>query len=355
MENKKSILFITPYPKGEAPSQRFRFEQYLSTLENKYDIKQRSFWNKKSWDSLYQKSNFFIKFFNFLTAFIYRFFLLFKLYKFDYIFIHREATPIGPPFIEFTIAKILQKKIIYDFDDAIWIHNVSDKNKAVKYLKSNWKVKFICKWSYKVVCGNNYLSTYAKQFNDNVVVIPTTIDFNYHKNIEKNDSLLTIGWTGTHSTLKHLDFLIPTIKRLENDFEFKFLVISDKKPTYSLKSLEFIAWNKTSEIEDLNRINIGVMPLYDSKWEKGKCGFKGLQYMSLGVPTVMSPIGVNTEIINDKKNGFLAKEEDEWYIILSELLVNPELRKNIGQAGKLTIKHRYSVAVNTPKYLNLFD
>jgi len=355
MENKKSILFITPYPKGEAPSQRFRFEQYLSSIENNFTVEQHSFWNKKSWENLYKKSNFILKLYFFLTAFLKRFILLFKVSKFDYVFIHREATPVGPPFTEFIIAKLFRKKIIYDFDDAIWIHNVSDKNKAVKYLKSNWKVKHICKWSYKVVCGNNYLATYAQQFNNQVNVIPTTIDLSYHKKIEQQKNVLTIGWTGTHSTLKHLELLVPTIQKLEKQFKFKFLVISDKKPNYKLESLQFIQWNKTTEIEDLNRIDIGVMPLYDSKWEKGKCGFKGLQYMALGIPSVMSPVGVNKEIITDNKNGFLAKTAEEWFVILSKLLADKELRINTGRAGKETIKDKYAVAVNTPKYLGLFD
>ncbi len=354
MSKKKSILFITPYPKGKAPSQRFRFEQYLDFLSHDFYIEEHSFWDDKSWNALYKSTNVFFKTYAFTLAFIKRIFLIFSVKNFDYVFIHREATPIGPPFIEFIIAKILKKKIIFDFDDAIWIHNVSDKNKAVKYLKSNWKVKHICKWSYKVICGNIFLADYAKKYNSKVMVIPTTIDLKYHKKLPNNNKKITIGWTGTHSTLKHLDLIIPVIKKLEKEFDFDFIIISDKKPEFNVSSLKFIEWKKETEIEDLNKIDIGIMPLYDSDWEKGKCGFKGIQYMSLGIPAVMSPVGVNTEIITHGKNGFLAKNEKEWFSILSELIRNEKLRKTIGQEGKKTIKDTYSIPANKQKYLSIF-
>jgi glycosyltransferase involved in cell wall biosynthesis len=351
----KSILFITPYPYGHAPSQRFRFEQYLTILSQDYKIKQASFWTEESWLSLYKNTNFFIKIFNFISAFINRFLLLFNISKYDFIFIHRESTPIGPPLIEFLIAKVFKKKIIYDFDDAIWLHNVSEKNKPVKYLKANWKVKYICKWAYKVSCGNSFLADYAKKYNSAVYIIPTTIDLDYHELKSKKNKKITIGWTGTHSTMKHLELIVPVISKLEKQIDFSFLVISDKAPNFKLKSLEFIPWNKSTEIEDLNRIDIGIMPLYNSEWEKGKCGFKGLQYMALGIPTVMSSVGVNQEIVNQAKNGFLANNNNEWIDILTSLLESIRLREELGKAGKQTIEDRFSVKSNTNKYLALFS
>lgn len=355
MNNKKSILFITPYPNGNAPSQRFRFEQYISLLEQYFIVKQSPFWNEKSWAALYRSSSLLTKIFNFLTAYLQRFILLFSVSKYDFIFIHREATPIGPPIIEFIIAKILKKKVIYDFDDAIWIHNVSDKNRAIKYLKANWKVKYICKWAYKISCGNNFLANYAKKYNDNVITIPTTIDLNYHKKKDTKTDITTIGWTGTHSTLKHLNLIIPIISTLEKEFDFSFIVISDKAPDFKLKSLRFIEWNKQTEIDDLNQIDIGIMPLYDSNWEKGKCGFKGLQYMSLGIPTIMSAVGVNKEIIENNVNGFLAYTDEDWTNYLTQLITTQKLRKTIGSKGQKTIINRYSLNANKKKYLSLFS
>src|SRR5690606_37637078 len=131
--------------------------------------------------------------------------LLFKACKYDYIFIHREVAPLGPPIFEWFLAKMLQKRIIYDFDDAIWLTNTSENNKLAAGLKWHQKVDAISKWAYKVSCGNTFLCDYARQFNNNVVLNPTTIDTENMHNpalLQKQvNSVLVIGWTGTHSTL----------------------------------------------------------------------------------------------------------------------------------------------------------
>jgi glycosyltransferase involved in cell wall biosynthesis len=115
------------------------------------------------------------------------------------------------------------------------------------------------------------------------------------------------------------------------------------------------AWRLDTEIQDLMSFDIGIMPLPDDEWTKGKCGFKGLQYMALEVPTVMSPVGVNTEIIDHGKNGFIANNETEWLAILSQLINDAELRKHIGQEGRKTIVNKYSKSANLNKYLSLFN
>jgi glycosyltransferase involved in cell wall biosynthesis len=122
-----------------------------------------------------------------------------------------------------------------------------------------------------------------------------------------------------------------------------------------MDSFTFKKWDKDTEIEDLNNIDIGIMPLYNNEWEKGKCGFKGLQYMSLEIPTIMSPVGVNTEIIQDGLNGFLAKTEQEWFGKLAKLIENKELRNKLGKAGKQSILEKYSVEANKHKYLDVFS
>ncbi len=143
------------------------------------------------------------------------------------------------------------------------------------------------------------------------------------------------------------------LHKLETEYNFEFLVISNEKPQINLKSFKFIKWDKTSEISDLQKIDIGIMPLYDNEWEKGKCGFKGLQYMALEIPAVMSPVGVNTEIIKDGENGFLAKDEQEWFDKLSLLIENSQLREKLGKAGRQTVIEKYSVDANKQKYLDV--
>lgn len=355
---KKTIYIIAPYPKGKAPSQRFRFEQYLTLLENKgYKIRYCPFLSESTWKILYQEKKYLQKFFGILVAFIRRWLLLFELINAKNIFIHREMAHIGPPIFEFIVAKILRKKYIYDFDDAIWLPNFSNSNAKFQHLKNYKKVNACMKWAHKITAGNEYLRDYALQFNSNVEIIPTTIDMeNYHNGkIDYNKEEINIGWTGTHTTLHYLEEIVPDLKKLKENYSFSFIVIANIKPAFEIPNLLFIPWNKKTEIIDLLKIDIGVMPLKDDIWAKGKCGFKALQYMSLGIPTIVSAVGVNSDIINNENNGLLIHSKKDWLINLEKLLTSKDLRKKLGKAGKETIKLKYSVNANNDKYLSLFN
>jgi len=215
------------------------------------------------------------------------------------------------------------------------------------------------KWASCISAGNEYLSNYAKQYNSNVFVNPTTIDTLNHHNLSlfnriENEKTI-IGWTGTHTTAKYLDFLIPIFEKLSLEFEFVFRVISNEEPAMCYDNLQFIKWNKSTEIEDLLKFDIGVMPLSDDKWAKGKCGFKILQYMSLGIPAIASPVGMNSEIIDQGVNGFLCSSEDEWYKSLQFLLSDKINRINIRAAAIKKIQDNYSVKSNSMNFLSILE
>lgn len=353
----KRIIFIAPYPIGQAPSQRFRFEQYLELLRKEnFEIQFHSFLNTKTWNKLYNQGSFFGKVFGIIGSFWRRFLLLFKIRRTDYIFIHREASMVGPPVFEWIIAKILRKKYIYDFDDAIWLPNYSQSNEKFHKLKAYGKIKRIIKWADSVTAGNKFLKKYAEQYNKNVRILPTTIDLVNLHNIctIQNDTDINIGWTGTHTTLEYLTEIIPILQELEKDYQFTFIVISNQKPDIELKSLRYIPWNKETEIQDLSKINIGIMPLKDDQWAEGKCGFKGLQYMALEIPSILSPVGVNEEIVTHNINGILCSSAQEWKEALTKLITNKEFREELGKKGRQVISERYSTAANKEIYLNLF-
>lgn len=354
----KRLVIIAPYPQGEAPSQRFRFEQYLEFFEEEgYTTEFHAFLSDTTWKALYKQGSFSAKAFGMVGSFWRRFLLMFKLRSADVIFIHREASMIGPPIFEWIIAKILRKKFIYDFDDAIWLPNFSDSNARFQRLKAYGKVKRIMKWAHEISAGNQYLLDFAKQYNSNVRIIPTSIDLEKVHTIPTNQRVEKpiIGWTGTHTTMGYLDELIPILEELEHTHSFTFRVISNQAPEFELKSLEFVKWNKETEIQDLAKINIGVMPLLDTVWAQGKCGFKGLQYMALEIPAVMSPVGVNTSIVEHGKNGFLCSSRDEWKQTLINLIDNESLRTEIGKAGYKTVTQSFSVEANKPNYLKLLN
>lgn len=353
---KPRIAIICPYPKMKVGSQRFRFEQYITFLEKEFVIIQLPFWSEKANSILYQKGFWFQKSIELFKSCINRFFHLFTIVKSDLIFVHRESIPIGGHFYEFFIVKILKKKLIYDFDDAIWNLDSSQENEKFSWLKQPEKTKHIIKLAKVVIAGNQYLANYAKKYNQNLAVIPTTIDMSYHKANKTSKSKICIGWTGSKTTIPHFNIITPVLKKIKlkyNDTIY-FKVIGDEHYTNDELEIKGVKWGLNNEIEELNNIDIGIMPLPDDEWAKGKCGFKGLQYMSLKIPTIMSPVGVNKEIIQDGVNGFLALNEDEWIEKLSLLIDSKELRDGLSIKGHETILKKYSVEANKQKYLDIF-
>ncbi len=356
------ILFIVPYPLNEAPSQRFRFEQYFAILEKAgHQFETQSFLSQKDWKLFFKKGQSIKKMITLISGYLKRIKALFSAAKFDFIFIHREATPMGPPVIEWILAKVLHKKIIYDFDDAIWLTDRKDESAILRMLKWRSKVESICRWSRKVSCGNGYLQGYALPFNPNAIINPTTIDCeNMHTvvgiNPKTNSEKVIIGWTGSHSTLKYLEILEPVLKKIEVKFDHvNFLVIADQSPSLNLQRLDFIQWKASSEIEDLSKLDVGIMPLPNDEWANGKCGFKALQYMALEIPTVASPVGVNTRIIDSGVNGFLCSTQEEWLEALGQLIQNKKFRQSLGENGRKKVKENYSVLSNSANFLSLFS
>lgn len=354
----EKIYFLVPYPEGSAPSQRFRFEQYFDHLrEQGFDLEVHPFYDYYTWQTLYLEGKYLRKALKVTYCFLKRFGLLFKLHKADHLFIHREVAHIGPPIFEWLIAKVLRRKYIYDFDDAIWLPNYSEANSRFHWVKAYWKVNYCMKWATTISAGNEYLASYARQFNSNVKIVPTTIDTDGHHNatVNQHTQPVVIGWTGSHTTMRYLDELIPVLKKLEDRHTFQFVVISNEDPGYDLRSMQYVKWQKETEIADLSEIQIGVMPLQHDIWSEGKCGFKGLQYMSLGMATLMSPVGVNNAIVENGRNGFLVSSPSEWEEKLELLLTDVDLRKHLGEGGQETIRRRYSVAANKANYDQLFS
>lgn len=354
-----NLIILSPYPLSQAPSQRFRFEQYLNEFRSKkIEISHQSFLDEKTWKIFYKKGHLLKKIGGIISGLCCRFFLIFTIHRYKIVFIHRETCFIGGAFFEY-LYSIRNKNIIFDFDDAIWLHDVSKANDSLGWLKQPEKTSKIISYSKLVIAGNMYLADYAKKYNPNVIIIPTTIDTAYHfkKAAKTNKGKVTIGWTGSSTTNRHLKTLLPVINILKEKFseQICFVMISNIPLEDTLALIEFKPWNKETEIEDLAQFDIGIMPLPDDEWTRGKCGFKGLQYMALEIPTVMSPVGVNTEIIQDSENGFLATTEDEWIQKLSLLIESPELREKLGKAGRKTVVEKYSVEANKQKYLDAFN
>jgi len=350
------ILFIANHRPNRSPSQRFRFEQYLGFLKENEWVYDFSFLISEKDDAIfYKKGHFFQKIIIILKAFNIRWKDVSKASEYDIIFIQREAFITGTTFFEKKFSKS-KAKVVYDFDDSIWLSNVSDANKKWNWLKNPNKTKKIIAVSDLIFAGNQYLADYAKQVNKNVEIIPTTIDTEEYKKISTTNDKICIGWSGSITTIQHFEYAAPFLLKLKEKYKdrIEFKVIGDKNYTHKELKINGIGWSKKDEIKELCSFDIGIMPLPNDKWASGKCGLKGLQYMALEIPTIMSPVGVNTEIIKDGINGFLAETENEWIEKISKLIDSQDLRNKIGIAGRETTIDNYSVEANKKKYLTLF-
>jgi glycosyltransferase involved in cell wall biosynthesis len=359
MPQLKKILFLVPYPLHHAPSQRFRVELFFPVLQqHNLPFTIKTFLDEATWQVLYKSGSPLQKVWGVVKGFLRRTkHVLLDVPRYDYIFIHREASPVGPPVFEFIITKIWRKKIIYDFDDAIWIPNTTQENRVVSWVKAFWKIKYICRWSYKVVAGNEFLAAFARQNNKQVALIPTCVDTGSHHNKlkEQHTEKIVVGWTGSHSTMKFLDPIVEVLNRLVEDFNIDVVIISNKAPQFELQNLNYLPWKEATEVEDLLKINIGVMPLEADPWCEGKCGFKLIQYMALGIPAVASPIGVNKQIVDQGINGFLCTTQQEWYKAITTLIQQEDMRIRMGKLGQEKIQAIYSIQANAGAFVALFN
>jgi glycosyltransferase involved in cell wall biosynthesis len=198
--------------------------------------------------------------------------------------------------------------------------------------------------------GNSYLAEYARTFNPNVTVVPTTIDTDAYRVCPVRETATpVIGWTGSYSTLQHLDLLRPMLCELAEREQFRVRLIGPFKYKLEGVEVEVVPWSSQTEAQDLSVVDIGLMPLPDDPWSQGKCGCKALQYMGLGIPAVCSPVGMNVDLISDGENGFLANGAEEWIAKLTLLLRSWRLRRKLGLAGRKTVEKRFSAASQVPR------
>ncbi|MCA1613919.1 MAG: glycosyltransferase family 4 protein, partial [Acidobacteria bacterium] len=353
------LLAVVPSVYDRNPSQRYRIEQWEPLLRaSGVEITYRPFEDAELNAILYQRGRLAGKLRLVGGALVRRFGEVRGARDFDAVYVLREAALLGPPFFEWMLARS-GTPYVFDFDDAVFERYVSPANGYLSYLKFPGKTRTICRLAAHVMAGNEYLADYARRVNPNVTVVPTTVDTSKYTVEERppND-VPVIGWTGSYSTVQHLLTLAGALRRLAERERFRLRVIG--APNMSLDALgglevESLPWRSETEVEDLRPLDVGVMPLPEDRWSRGKCGMKALQYMGLAVPTVCSPVGVNSEIIRDGENGLLARDESEWVEKLGLLLRSPELRARLGRAGRATVEERYSARAQAPRVLRVFE
>lgn len=266
---------------------------------------------------------------------------LFRIGRVDLIVIQDQLFPYFPPIIERLLAR-LQYRLALEFDDAIYLTRFH-----------GGKMPALLRLASAAIVGNETLAHYARTHTPRVSVVPTVIDTERFKPLETGlreaEEAITIGWIGLPYNFSYLNLIQKALRELQRRRRVRFRVISSYAPRLEGVNVDFRRWSLESELADLQGCQIGVMPLPDNNWTRGKCGLKLLQYMAVGIPPVASPVGVNREIIRDGKNGFLVHSEKEWYGWLARLCEDSGLRAHLGQAARRTVEERYSLQAWGPQ------
>ncbi len=335
------VLFLHKYSQ-KAASFRYRFSQYYSHLEklgiecDTLSLLEDSYLEKK-----YSKEP--ISKMELLGCYFKRVRNVLKAKRYDATVIYFELLPYIPFFIEKWFLKKLHPFVI-DMDDALFLQYDKNSNRALRWGLKN-KIGKVLQEASHVFAGNPNLAAYAHNWNENVSVVPTVVDLNTYSSRKSNfpmSGALTVGWMGSPSTSQSLNLIKDPLERLVNKKNWKLNLvgasreaIGDWHPTRP--------WSEETFLKDLLHMDIGIMPLEDTEWSRGKCGFKLIQYMACGLPVVASPVGVNSEIIEHGKSGFLATTESEWNQAFDAFDSNRELLSQFGTRGYERVTTQYNV------------
>lgn len=349
-KTSRSILFLVLYGFNGASS-RYRVYQYLPFLRKQgvfcvvspFYTERFEFFSLRclSFSPLAGKA--------FNKAYLYygylkRFLRILSASRYDAVFIQKELMP---KFL-LNLLYVLNKNLIFDFDDAIFLSDKEQEHIFGKVMlkKSRYQTEAVLRRAQSVVVGNRFIESYAKTFCSRVTIIPIAIDTARYRCIPKDDrNLVVLGWIGRQRNAYYIDDLVEVFNRLSREFagHLELLIIGAQET--GIDSLRVVCkpWSYASEMQDLSVIDIGLMPLRDEDWSRGKGGCKLLQYMALGIATVSSPVGINNEIISDGMNGFLAFTKEEWFEKIACLIRDPGLRSEMGKKARDTVIQKYSL------------
>jgi glycosyltransferase involved in cell wall biosynthesis len=277
---------------------------------------------------------------------------LFTPQRHDLLWVQYELFPYLPGLFE-RLARIGKVPIVYDFDDAVFHMYDSHSSPVVRLLLGN-KLAPLLKAAAACVCGNAYLETFASRYCDNCVVVPTVVDTHLYKPAPSRSSApIIVGWIGSPSTWKYVEPLLETITDTLRAHGAILRVIGAGPAARGLPGIEALDWSEEKEVADVQSMDIGIMPVPDTLWSRGKCGYKLIQYMACGLPVIASPIGVNTEIVTEGENGLFAVSPGEWEAALTRLILDARLRRSMGKAGRRRVEEAYSLSSQAPRLLEV--
>ncbi len=347
------ILYFTKYTRKGASS-RLRSYQYFTFLE-KQDIQVTAYplFNDRYLDLLYSSNSTFMQA---LKGYFERFFVFLSVLKYDKIIIEYELFPYFPAFFE-RFLFFIKKDYIVDYDDAIFHNYDKNKNPLVRFFLKN-KIDVVMRNSYCVLAGNNYIAERAKKAGaKSIEILPTVIDLKRYEKGEEREKVdkIIVGWVGSPSTFKYVQQIKSVLKKIVDDFDVDIHIIGAVGDLGFTKNVKYIIWHEETEVAEIAKFDIGIMPLEDTPWEKGKCSYKLIQYMGCKKAVIASPVGMNNEVVRESVNGFLANSNEEWLQMFIKYINNPDILKTHGESGFKLVSTNYNIERCSKKLIAILN
>lgn len=342
------VLLLSRYGSLGASS-RVRFLQYLPYFQSKgVEVTVRPLLSDAYLQALYRGGP---RWGEVVKGYAERILILLGARRFDVVIVEKELFPFMPAVAERFI-RLDGVRYVVDYDDALFHRYDCHSNPLVRLLLGK-KIDAVMRQATTVIAGNKYLAEHALRAGANrVEIIPTVVDADHYQPKQKTGGEnLIVGWIGTPKTSRYLKPLLPVFEAINKEMSVRFVAVGAIPRDFEGTAVETWPWSAETEVESIQQFDIGIMPLENSPWERGKCGYKVIQYMACGVPVIASPVGVNCEIVQQGKNGRLADSIEEWNAMLRDMLGSgSDRRKKMGIAGRARVEQWYSLQAQAPRF-----
>lgn len=341
------ILLLTRYSRL-GPSSRVRSFQYVPFLESEgFSITIAPLFDDYYLQRLFHGSR--KSLLNAIKVYSNRIYHLVNCFHYDLVWFEKEVLPWLPAWGE-SMLKHLNIPYLVDYDDAVFHYYDLHPSPIIRALLGH-KIDYVMKYAAVVTVGNAYLAKRAEQAGaSRIEILPAVIDLErYPAFVTEQRSVFTIGWIGSPTTEKYLNIVGPVLAKLSKEMEMRVVLVGGRKVDLPGVPFEYCKWSELTEIEQICRFDVGIMPLFDKPFERGKCGYKLIQYMACSRPVIASPVGINRELVKDGVNGFLAVTDDEWLNAFRLIAGQTDLRNQLGSCGRKLVEQKYCLQVTAPK------
>jgi glycosyltransferase involved in cell wall biosynthesis len=348
-----NVLALTSYP-NEAAATRYRVMQFIRPLADRgINVTVRPFLDSGVFERLYRRNSWARTSVGLLKSTAARLADLGFARKTDVVFVQREAMLFGPPVFEWMLVRALKLPMVLDLDDATYVSYTSPTFGGVgSALKWFSKTDDLIRWATVVTCGNRSIAEYVASKGSRARIIPTVVDSSIFQPAPPRPlgDQVVLGWIGTHSTFPYLESIFPVLQELAKAYSFRLKIVGAGKADVNIPGVEVenLPWKLEREVADFQSIDIGLYPIdaamYSGQWASGKSGFKAVQYMSVGIPYVATPVGASTEIGTPGVTHLFADNHEEWRQALAQLISDSRRRRAMGAAGRQHAIENYGLS-----------